>query len=193
MSLHIDVPTRSEVVALLEAKRPGCVSIYMPTTPVTSDVEAERIEFKNAIGEAMERVEALELERGDADRIREPLEALLDDDGFWAYQMAVVVDDADQGVTHVVRGADLLDSTARQIYLQRLLALPTPQYMHVPVVTNAAGEKLSKQTGALALDLQRPVEELMAAARFLELPVSTPASIDDFWAQATAVWRAAHP
>lgn len=114
-------------------------------------------------------------------------------DGFWAYQLAVVVDDADQGVTHVVRGADLLDSTARQIYLQRLLALPTPHYMHVPVVTNAAGEKLSKQTGALALDLARPVEELMAAAQFLQLPVSRANSIDDFWAQATALWRLAHP
>ncbi|WP_420473101.1 tRNA glutamyl-Q(34) synthetase GluQRS [Noviherbaspirillum sp. ST9] len=114
-------------------------------------------------------------------------------DGFWAYQLAVVVDDADQGVTHVVRGADLLDSTARQIYLQHLLGLPTPQYMHVPVVTNAAGEKLSKQTGALALDLSRPVDELMAAAQFLQLPVSRPNSIDDFWTQATALWRLAHP
>lgn len=114
-------------------------------------------------------------------------------DGFWAYQLAVVVDDADQGVTHVVRGADLLDSTARQIYLQRLLALPTSHYMHVPVVTNATGEKLSKQTGALALDLTRPVEELMAAAQFLQLPVSRANSIDDFWAQATALWRLAHP
>lgn len=114
-------------------------------------------------------------------------------DGFWAYQLAVVVDDADQGVTHVVRGADLLDSTARQIYLQRLLGLPTPHYMHVPVVTNAAGEKLSKQTGALALDLTRPVEELMTAAQFLQLPVSQVHSIDDFWEQATAFWRLAHP
>jgi glutamyl-Q tRNA(Asp) synthetase len=114
-------------------------------------------------------------------------------DGFWAYQLAVVVDDADQGVTHVVRGADLLDSTARQIYLQHLLGVPTPQYMHVPVVTNDIGEKLSKQTGAHALDLTRPVDELIAAARFLQLPVSSANSVDDFWKQAVPAWRTAHP
>lgn len=69
-------------------------------------------------------------------------------DGQFAYQLAVVVDDADQGVTDVVRGADLLDSTARQIHLQRLLGHSTPRYFHVPVAVNAGGEKLSKQTGA---------------------------------------------
>jgi len=84
-------------------------------------------------------------------------------DGQFAYQLAVVVDDADQGVTDVVRGADLLDSTARQIHLQRLLGLPTPRYLHVPVVLNAAGEKLSKQTGAGALELSRPECELRKA------------------------------
>lgn len=112
-------------------------------------------------------------------------------DGFWAYQLAVVVDDAEQGVTHVVRGADLLDSTPRQIYLQRLLGVPTPRYMHVPVVTNAAGEKLSKQTGAMALDVSRPLEELMTAAQFLRLPVTRAESLDDFWKQAIAAWAAA--
>jgi glutamyl-Q tRNA(Asp) synthetase len=73
-------------------------------------------------------------------------------DGLYAYQLAVVVDDAEQGVTDVVRGADLLDSTARQILLQRLLGVPTPRYLHVPVAVNAAGEKLSKQTGARAVE-----------------------------------------
>jgi len=112
-------------------------------------------------------------------------------DGFWAYQLAVVVDDAAQGVTHVVRGADLLDSTPRQIYLQRLLGIPTPSYLHVPVVTNEAGEKLSKQTGALALDTNEPLAELMRAAQFLGLGVNhAPQAIEEFWSQAVAAWRA---
>ena len=72
-------------------------------------------------------------------------------DGLFAYQLAVVVDDAAQGVTHIVRGADLLDSTARQIHLQRLLGYPTPQYLHVPAAVNAQGQKLSKQTLASAV------------------------------------------
>lgn len=109
-------------------------------------------------------------------------------DGFWAYQLAVVVDDAAQGVAHVVRGADLLDSTPRQIYLQRLLGVPTPAYLHVPVLTNAAGEKLSKQTGAQALDLERPLDALMHAARFLELTVERPSSVNEFWTQAVRTW-----
>lgn len=112
-------------------------------------------------------------------------------DGFWAYQLAVVVDDADQGVTDVVRGADLLDSTPRQIYLQRLLGVSTPRYLHVPVVTNDHGEKLSKQTGAMALDQAKPLEELLFAARFLQLSVDRAASVDDFWKQAIAAWGAA--
>jgi glutamyl-Q tRNA(Asp) synthetase len=86
-------------------------------------------------------------------------------DGQFAYQLAVVVDDADQGVTDVVRGADLLDSTARQIHLQRLLGYPTPRYFHVPVAVNAGGEKLSKQTGAEPVaDAQRGVAQRRAFA-----------------------------
>jgi glutamyl-Q tRNA(Asp) synthetase len=111
-------------------------------------------------------------------------------DGFWAYQLAVVVDDAEQGVTDVVRGADLLGSTARQIYLQGLLKLPTPRYMHVPVVNNAAGEKLSKQTGATPLDLDRPLETLMAAAMSLGLVLPAKAGTDltSFWEAAISDW-----
>jgi glutamyl-Q tRNA(Asp) synthetase len=88
---------------------------------------------------------------------------LLRADGIIAYQLAVVVDDAEQGITDVVRGSDLLDSTARQIYLQRLLGLATPRYLHVPVATNAAGEKLSKQTRAADAgpdDIRRALEFL---------------------------------
>jgi glutamyl-Q tRNA(Asp) synthetase len=111
-------------------------------------------------------------------------------DGQWAYQLAVVVDDADAGITHVVRGADLLDSTARQIHLQRCLGMPTPEYLHVPVVVNAEGEKLSKQTGAAALDTGDPLAALDAAARHLGIEVgeSALASLDAFHAQATARW-----
>ena len=108
-------------------------------------------------------------------------------DGYWAYQLAVVVDDAEQQVTHIVRGTDLLDSTGRQIYLQRLLGYPTPTYMHVPVVLNEAGEKLSKQTGATALDLNEPLGELLRAARFLGMEVDALA-LDDFWSRAIEAW-----
>jgi glutamyl-Q tRNA(Asp) synthetase len=110
-------------------------------------------------------------------------------DGFWAYQLAVVVDDAEQGITHIVRGADLLESTARQIYLQRLLGIPTPEYLHVPVVTNMQGEKLSKQTGAQALDIDKPIPILLQAAAFLELPVTEAASLHHFWELAIQAWK----
>ncbi len=88
-------------------------------------------------------------------------------DGIFAYQLAVVVDDAEQGVTHVVRGEDLLNSTPRQIYLQRLLGYPTPTYMHLPVVVNARGEKLSKQTHAAPVAISDTVSQLIMAIRFL--------------------------
>lgn len=91
-------------------------------------------------------------------------------DGLWAYQLAVVVDDADQGITHVVRGEDLADNTPRQIALQRALGLPTPAYLHTPLVLGPNGEKLSKQNGAQPLDLSDPVAALQQAAAVLGLP-----------------------
>lgn len=109
-------------------------------------------------------------------------------DGFWTYQLAVVVDDADQGVTHVVRGADLLDSTARQIYLQRQLGFTTPSYLHVAVITNAHGQKLSKQYDAQPLDLSQPLQTLVKAAWFLGLEVGHVSSIETFWPLAIAAW-----
>jgi glutamyl-Q tRNA(Asp) synthetase len=103
-------------------------------------------------------------------------------DGQFAYQLAVVVDDAEQSITDVVRGADLLDSTARQLHLQRLLGHAEPRYLHVPVAVNAGGEKLSKQTGAPPIDASRPGAVLAEALRFLGQPAS-----DDL-AQAVRSW-----
>ena len=93
-------------------------------------------------------------------------------DSLWAYQLAVVVDDAAQGITDVVRGQDLADNTARQIVLQHALHLPTPRYLHTPLVLGANGEKLSKQNGAAPLDLGDPLAALNQAARMLGLPAS---------------------
>lgn len=94
---------------------------------------------------------------------------LLRKDGLFAYQLAVVVDDADQGINHVVRGYDLLESTPRQIYLQQLLGFLTPQYAHVPVVVNEQGQKLSKQHFADSIDVQAASTVLHNAMRFLGL------------------------
>ena len=93
-------------------------------------------------------------------------------DGYWAYQLAVVVDDAASGVTDVVRGADLLGSTGRQILLQRALGLPTPRYLHLPLVVDALGRKLSKHEGADPVGTDQPLFELERAARFLGLQTS---------------------
>jgi len=100
-------------------------------------------------------------------------------DGPWAYQLAVVVDDAEQGVTDVVRGEDLADNTARQILLQRALGLPTPSYLHTPLVRGADGDKLSKQNGATPIDTATPEAALGAldtAARVLGLGPATATS-----------------
>ncbi|NQX90414.1 MAG: tRNA glutamyl-Q(34) synthetase GluQRS [Halioglobus sp.] len=91
-------------------------------------------------------------------------------DGLYAYQLAVVVDDAAQGITHIVRGSDLLDSTARQVYLQQCLGLSTPQYSHMPVITHPDGNKFSKQTRAPALQNHTAVDNLRLALRFLDQP-----------------------
>ena len=113
-------------------------------------------------------------------------------DGLFAYQLAVTVDDAFQGITDVVRGADLLASTPRQIGLQRALGVATPRYAHLPVAANAAGEKLSKQTRAPALSREAPGAHLVAALQFLGQPVEAAlvrAPLPEIWAWALAHWQ----
>ncbi len=110
-------------------------------------------------------------------------------DGLFAYQLAVVVDDGAQGITDVVRGADLLWSTPRQVLLQHLLALPTPTYLHLPVATNTAGEKLSKQTQASAVDAARAPELLREALAFLEQEAVEADTPQRMLAAATRRWQ----
>ena len=110
-------------------------------------------------------------------------------DGVYTYQLAVVVDDAEQGISHVVRGADLLTSTPRQIVLQQALDLPTPGYLHLPVVQDERGEKLSKQTLARPVDPAHPLPSLLAAADFLGLDLAFDiGAIREFWPAMLAAW-----
>lgn len=112
-------------------------------------------------------------------------------DGVYTYQLAVVVDDAEQGITHVVRGADLLTSTPRQIALQRALGLPTPAYLHLPVALDEQGDKLSKQTLASPVEAADPLPALLAAAAFLGLALPADiAAVAEFWPAAQAAWPA---
>jgi glutamyl-Q tRNA(Asp) synthetase len=116
---------------------------------------------------------------------------LLRADGQYAYQLAVVLDDTLQGVNSVVRGADLLESTPRQIWLQQRLGVPTPIYAHLPVATNAAGEKLSKQTQAAAIDPLQGSVALAGVLQFLGHPVPLAlrgAPLVEFWQWAVAAW-----
>jgi glutamyl-Q tRNA(Asp) synthetase len=155
--------------------------------PAGRAARAERVRVGTA---AIELADALQ------GRLRQDLAREVGDfilvraDGCFAYQLAVVVDDAAQGITDVVRGADLLDSTPRQVFLQGLLGLAAPRYLHFPVATGAGGEKLSKQTGAPALDATRPAAALAAALRFLGQPV--PAALDRAAAPRVLEWAAAH-
>ncbi|TXI23759.1 MAG: tRNA glutamyl-Q(34) synthetase GluQRS [Roseateles sp.] len=115
-------------------------------------------------------------------------------DGLWAYQLAVVVDDAEQRISDVVRGEDLADNTPRQIALQRALGLPTPRYLHTPLVLAPDGHKLSKQNGAAALDLADPAARLREAAQRLGLALSPgPRPASELLAEAVPLWRAQQP
>ncbi|MEQ1804166.1 MAG: tRNA glutamyl-Q(34) synthetase GluQRS [Burkholderiaceae bacterium] len=110
-------------------------------------------------------------------------------DGLWAYQLAVVVDDAAQGITHIVRGADLADNTPRQIHLQRVLGVATPAYLHVPLLLGADGEKLSKRNGARAVDVSDPARAVRDAAAHLGL-VLNPGTLAQTLDEALAGWKA---
>lgn len=111
-------------------------------------------------------------------------------DGLWAYQLAVVVDDAAQGITEVVRGADLLDSTPRQILLQRALGLPTPRYAHLPLLLNADGRKLSKSSAALPVTAERPLETLaLLWARLGQHSLPSAPDVGEFLEQARTRFR----
>ncbi|WJW76522.1 tRNA glutamyl-Q(34) synthetase GluQRS [Thiohalobacter sp. IOR34] len=130
-------------------------------------------------------------------RFRQPLQEEVGDfvirraDGIVAYQLAVVVDDASQGITEVVRGSDLLSSTPRQIHLQRLLGLPTPRYLHLPLAVNAAGDKLSKQTRAPSIEDADPAALILRALDFLgQRPPRAlqGESLDAIWRWAIAHW-----
>lgn len=145
-------------------------------------VDGQKIEFNDAVQGSM--IRDLAADFGDFVARRA--------DGFFAYQLAVVVDDAAQGITGIVRGADLIESTPRQIHLQRLLGLPTPDYLHLPVALNAQSEKLSKQTFAAPLDATRPLPALLQVMRFLgqDVPVELiEGSIEDFWRWAVGNWE----
>jgi glutamyl-Q tRNA(Asp) synthetase len=116
-------------------------------------------------------------------------------DGVFSFHLAAAVDDAEQGMTDVVRGADLLESSARQIYVLRCLGLSVPRYAHLPIAVDAQGEKLSKQTHAAPLDLAHPVAELVRALRFLDQPLPGEFATTDVhavWQWATLNWRPEH-
>jgi glutamyl-Q tRNA(Asp) synthetase len=131
--------------------------------------DGSRVVFEDAVHGRIEQDVAAET--GDV--------VLLRADGYWAYQLAVVVDDAAQGVTHVVRGADLLNSTPRQILLQRALGLPTPVYAHLPLIVDEDGRKLSKSLAALPVDSDDPLPALRLAWRALGQPPARFASAGD--------------
>jgi len=182
--------TRAEIAAVARAGRDGPVypgtcreglSLGRKARAWRVRTSEEAIGFQDRI--FGQRSQALQREIGDF--------VLRRADGFTSYQLAVVIDDQEQGVTQVVRGADLLGSTPRQIYLQRLLDYATPGYAHLPLVLDAQGRKLSKSDQAPPLDLRHPARTLATAWHFLfpQQPLEPVADLNEFWAQALAVWN----
>lgn len=183
--------TRSEIAALAPQGKlgpiyPGTCRTGLPRgrepRSIRMRTHATPIEFLDAVqGLQQQRIEE---EVGDF--------VLRRADGYFAYQLAVVVDDDAQGITHVVRGHDLLDSTARQIYLQQHLGLPTPAYAHLPVAVNALGQKLSKQTHAPPIAKEDPVAILLKVLEFLHQappPDLRDAGLSELWQWAVPHWN----
>ena len=153
-----------------------------PARALRLDTRGAQIAFKDRLQGTI----AQEIERATGDFV------LYRADGIFAYQLAAAVDDAGQGITDVVRGADLLASTPRQIHIQRLLGLPTPHYAHLPVAVDARGEKLSKQTRASPVARAAPLPALAATLSFLgHAPPATAleAGLDGLWRWAIGNWR----
>lgn len=186
--------SRTELQAAQPRARAGGDELYYPgwcRNGVRAPERAPAIRF---------RVPAGSIELDDAIQGRQSFDLTTDigdfvirrRDGLFAYQLAVVVDDAAQKITHVVRGADLLNSSPRQIALQRALGLPTPVYAHLPVATDANGIKLSKSTGAAAINSNRPSPDLWRALRFLRQAPPTElasAPVGELWQWAILNWR----
>lgn len=187
--------TRSQLAD--EARYPGLCreGALSPGRPT-----ATRLRVDSALIEFTDRIQG---------RFRQDLAAAAGDitlrrrDGLFAYVLAVVVDDAAQGVTQVVRGADLLDNTPRQIHLHRLLGLPAPDYAHVPVLTEPDGRKLAKSARSMRVDTQFAVQQLCAIFALLNLsppPDLATGNIEDAWRWAGGEWclrkvprRLSHP
>ena len=172
----------------------GIDGLVYPRTCLNQAIKA------NAAFALRVRVDGAEIEFEDAiqGKVRQNLQNDVGDfvlkraDGFFTYQLAVVVDDAAQGVTHVVRGADLLNSTPRQIYLQRCLNLATPRYAHIPIARNAAGDKLSKQTLAKPIDTTLATQQIWQALQFLgqQPPADIQnSSLPEIWHWAITHWQ----
>ena len=146
-----------------------CAQLPLEEPPVSGKVSAWRLKVPSvtiAFTDIVQGKQFQQLDQAVGDFV------LLRADGFWAYQLAVVIDDAEQKINHIVRGQDLLLSTPRQIYLQKLLNFPQPNYAHVPLLTNKQGQKWSKQTCAPALDINQREQLLRQVLKYLQIPTA---------------------
>ena len=177
--------SRSELAAAAGMHRDGrCVATADPARPPAWRLRTPEVTL--SFDDALQGPQRQNLRESAGDFVIRRVE------GYYSYQLACAVDDAHQGITEVVRGSDLLDSTPRQIWLQRLLGLPTPSYRHLPPVLDAQGHKLSKSTQALAVDPAAPLPALRQALAFLQQPaVPAALSVQDLLTQALAQFEPA--